>query len=1057
MNSNDTTFITNQNGGTLQNRFSELIRDSRFFDCLVAYFAITGFNNIAHALEKTEKIRILVGISVDGKTLDIYKKSYIYSIKASKDIFRNELVSELENSEDTLFVEDSVRKFLDWVNSGKLEIRIYPSRDIHAKVYIFSFREGDRDVGRVITGSSNFTYSGLVDNLEFNVELKNRSDYDYAKQKFEELWKEGIDISEVCVSTVKENSWLREDITPHKLYLKFLYEYFKDQLDSDEDIYLDYKPQGFRDLEYQKQAVLNAKRILNEYGGVFISDVVGLGKTYIAAMLAKQLDGHNLVIAPPALIDENNLGSWNNVFADFRVQARFVSIGKLKQVKDYDRYKNVFIDEAHRFRNEDTESYEILSNICRGKRVVLITATPYNNSPIDLLNQIKLFQSPRSSTIPNLKNLERFFKGLDEDLRKIKRDTEYNAYLKQVKSNAKKIREKVLKYLMVRRTRSEIVKYFGQDLQKQGLKFPVVDAPTPLFYQLNEEEDRIFSDTLQLITKKFRYARYKPLTYLKDKTINTTQSNQSQINLVGFMKVILVKRLESSFEAFRRSLNRFIKSYETFIDEYNKGNVYISKSYKNKIYELLREDRINELQALLDEKRDDIDKYSSDSFDKNFLHDLESDLEILKNIEQLWQRIKRDPKIEYLKNILNKDENLKDKKVVIFTEAEETAEYVSEEINKQSISALCFTGSSNVSLKKLVIDNFDANAENKRDEYKILVATDTLSEGVNLHRSNVVINYDIPWNPTRVIQRVGRVNRVNTKFDRIFIYNFFPAKQANDQIKLKETAESKLSAFLELLGGDAALLTENEPVGSHELFDKLSSSSFVQGEEQEESELKYLTYIKNIKIQQEKLFEEIKRIPKKARSAKVSIENLNGNSLLTYFRKGPIQKFYIASSNSSAAKEVSFLEAVKILESDESTQKQSLNNIFFDLLNKNKEAFRFSLDIEEEISLKHSSARNMDIKILKNLKYFRQQNQNNLNDDEEKIISTLISAAERGDLTKRTQKKLYSVFGKYSSNKDKLFEEVKKLADVDRLRDLDDLDPKRRDEKEEIILSMYLL
>jgi len=146
---------------------------------------------------------------------------------------------------------------------------------------------------------------------------------------------------------------------------------------------------------------------------------------------------------------------------------------------------------------------------------------------------------------------------------------------------------------------------------------------------------------------------------------------------------------------------------------------------------------------------------------------------------------------------------------------------------------------------------------------------------------------------------------------------------------------------------------------------------------------------------------------------------------------------------------------VKILESDESTQKQSLNNIFFDLLKKNKEAFRFSL-YSEDISFRQS-ARNMDIKILKNLKYFRQQNQNNLNDAEEKIISTLISAAERGDLTKRTQKKLYSVFNKYSSDKDKLFGEVKKLAGVDRLRDLDDLDSKRRDEKEEIILSMYLV
>jgi len=185
-------------------------------------------------------------------------------------------------------------------------------------------------------------------------------------------------------------------------------------------ILFQYLPQDFLKLEYQEQAVLNAKKILEEYGGVFISDVVGLGKTYISAMLAGQIDGRTLVIAPPVLLDKSNPGSWLNVFSDFRIPADFESIGKLDEIlrNGTEKYKNIIIDEAHRFRTESNLTYEQLAEICRGKRVILVTATPYNNSPKDILNQIKLFQKARRSTIPNLPDLEGFFNGLDKKLKK---------------------------------------------------------------------------------------------------------------------------------------------------------------------------------------------------------------------------------------------------------------------------------------------------------------------------------------------------------------------------------------------------------------------------------------------------------------------------------------------------------------------------------------------------------------------------------------------------------------------------------------------------------------
>jgi len=292
--------------------------------------------------------------------------------------------SYMEESPDSRQVEQGVFKFIEWLRSGKLEIKVYPSQNIHAKVYIVTFPEGFMDVGRVITGSSNLTQAGLVDNLEFNVELKNSADHTFAKEKFEELWKDAVDVSEKYIETLETRTWLNQDIAPYHLYLKLLYEYFKDELNQSDEVFASYVPENFMKLEYQEQAVLNAKKILEEYGGVFIADVVGLGKTYIATLLAGQLDGRTLVIAPPVLLDKDNPGSWTNSFSDFRVAADFESIGKLDDIleRDTDKYANIIIDEAHRFRTETNITYENLAEICRGKRVILVTATPYNNSPL---------------------------------------------------------------------------------------------------------------------------------------------------------------------------------------------------------------------------------------------------------------------------------------------------------------------------------------------------------------------------------------------------------------------------------------------------------------------------------------------------------------------------------------------------------------------------------------------------------------------------------------------------------------------------------------------------
>ncbi len=1004
----DLTFITNEENKNLSERFRVLIKDTRLFDVLVGYFYTSGFHAIYKSLENTEKIRILIGITTNKQAIELIQnaKSNHQSIlphshAEAKEQFEQSVTEEVEESEDRPEVEGGILKFIEWLKNGKLEIRAYPTENIHAKLYIMTFVEGDRDAGRVITGSSNFTQSGLIDNFEFNVELKTRADYEFALQKFNELWKDAVDVRERYIDTIHIKTWLNNTITPYELYLKFLYEYFKDELSQADEVFLKYLPQEFKKLEYQEQAVLNARKILLEYGGVFISDVVGLGKTYISAMLAGQLEGRTLVIAPPVLLEKSNPGSWTNVFSDFRVPADFESLGKLDDLinRGTEKYTNIIIDEAHRFRTETTVTYEKLAEICRGKRVVLVTATPYNNAPKDILSLLKLFQKAKKSTIPNLPDMEGFFNSLDKKLKKLDRQKDYAKYINTVKENARELREKVLKYLMVRRTRTEIEKYFYQDIKSQNLKFPDVEKPVPLFYELSDREDEIFSRTIELIAQKFKYARYMPMLYYEGKVDQLEK--QSQRNMGKFMKILLVKRLESSFFAFKNSVDRFLRSYELFIKELDNGNVYVSKKHTNKIFELLESDDDEAVQRLIDEGK--AERYASSEFREGLRDDLQHDHGILLEIKKLWHHIDRDPKLLKFLGELSKNSVLKENHLIVFTESKETANYLFKNINEQyPDKVLCFTGDSGEATRDKVIENFDARARHPREDYRILVSTEVLAEGVNLHRSNTVINYDIPWNPTRMMQRVGRVNRVDTSFETIHTFNFFPTKQSNDQIKLKEAAEAKINAFLTLLGGDAELLTEGEPIGSHELFNRLISKQTLEGEEESgESELKYLHVIKEIRDKAPDLFETIKRLPKKARTAKTLTGFSTLSGLITYFRRGKLQKFFKADRK-NVAEEMDFLTAAKLLESRPDETKEKLSEQFYDLLDKNKEAFILATT-EEMPHHWHRSGHDSAANIIRILKATLKNTQK-LTEDQELYLKKVLTQLEEGGLPKQTAK-----------------------------------------------------
>ncbi len=1011
----DLTFFTNEVGSGLLDRFKKTLKDVRFFDVLVGYFRSSGFFHLYDSFEGVEKARILVGLSVDKRTYQILDSSGQEGIPFGshdliKQTFGNHLLEEAETTPDRPDIEQGIRKFCEFIKSGKIELKAHPSKNIHAKVYISRYKEGDRDFGNVITGSSNFSESGLVSQYEFNVQLKNRTDVEFALDKFEKLWAQGVDISDYFVDTINSKTWLNDSITPYQIYLKLLYEYFREDLSIDDELFYKNFPRDFMQLKYQEQAVFNAKKILDEYGGVFLSDVVGLGKTYISAMLASQLPGRNLVVASPALLERSNPNSWPNVFHDFKVASQFESVGKLSKIIEdgTDRYDNIFIDEAHRFRSEANMSYELLSQICRGKKVILVTATPLNNRPSDILSQIKLFQKGKSSTIPGLKNLDLFFNGLEKRLRGLDRQANYDEYMSIVKDNAHQIRDRILKHLMVRRTRKEIELYFGADLSRQSLKFPAVEKPVPLFYALDAKLNKIFMDTIRLITdrRKFTYARYGPLLYLKDRLDPNEEVRQK--NLMSFMRTLLVKRLESSFYAFHKTIQRFIDSYEAFLQAYRKGYVYLSDKHFNKIVEYLMNDDYDGIQRLLDE--DKAEQYNSSDFTPAFRKDLENDLNTLKEIQSFWKQVNHDPKIDALVEAIQKKKTLRQNKIILFTESKETGEYLEAQLEKRlEEDILFYHGSSHKQELKTVIANFDNKAKNKEDKYRILIATEVLSEGINLHRSNVVINYDIPWNPTRMIQRVGRINRVDTPHEIIHTFNFFPTEQSNDLIKLKEAAIAKINYFIEMLGNDAKLLTDGEEIKSFELFNKLTSKEYILGEDvDQDSELRHLHVIKEIRDNNPDLFDSIKRLPRKCRSGR-KVEShhvVEPNSVVTYFRKGRLEKFYAGSNEKSG--EMDFITAANLFEADKETKRMPFGANFFGLLDRNKAQMDADLqEVEDKAEEVRGGSRDNAVRILKILKSKEIRSFKGFTEDAEVFLKGVVKLLEEGAVSKNLTKRVF--------------------------------------------------
>ena len=933
-----TNFFTNEKENTLLEKIEGVFKYKKvhFFDALVGYFRASGYFRIRKFIQQTPHIRILVGINIDKLTYQANQQGLLFNPNSeqSQEEFFNDVKKNIQEAKYDKEVEEGMYQFIEDIMSGRIEIRIHPKQNIHAKIYIFREEEyHPHGYGSVITGSSNLTEAGLEKNFEFNVELRYDDDILYATETFERLWAESVEIDTSHIEKIKTGSYLNPYFTPYEVYLKFLLEYFGKSIDFDPNSVSDL-PKGYKKLSYQIDAVNDGYSKMMKHNGFFLSDVVGLGKTIVSALIAKKFffnngfpahRSHTLIIVPPALKD-----GWERTMEEFKLDNyTIVTNGSLHKLKDPAIYDLVIVDEAHKFRSDTASMYNELQKLCKtktvyddgtlhDKKVILVSATPLNNRPEDIANLVYLFQDSKDSTLEE-GNLQRFFREQIDKYKKLKDKKNIEHISKGIKAIYEKIRIKVVEPLTVRRTRTDLMENeaYRKDLEEQNVHFPKVKAPDKMYYELDPELDTLYDKTIRYLGDKkgkaLKYYRYQAIKYLtEEKKKKYPNADMISIQLAGIMKTLLVKRIDSSFYAFKQSLKRYYQANKVMLDMFDKGVIYIAPNLK--VNELLSEGKEDELLRQIEKAQNTdptIEICTPEDFTSDFREGLEYDGEILQELVDEWDKITYDPKLnvfinEYLKNKLFDKSINHEGKLVIFSESKETTKYLSETLKAHGFDRILTVQSDNRNDKMPVLEaNFDANYKGeKKNDYNIVISTEVLAEGVNLHRANVIVNYDTPWNSTRLMQRIGRVNRIGSTANEVHIFNFFPTSKVNNDIELEKKAKMKLFAFHAALGEDSQIYSTDENPESFGLFDK-------SVDEERDEKLRYLMWLRKMKEENPDYIKRISKLPLRARVGRRN--GLMPMSTITFIRNKRRDAFSLIREDGSL-EELTFIEAAKAFE-----------------------------------------------------------------------------------------------------------------------------------------------
>lgn len=879
------SFITNKEK-FLSSIINGILPKTDAVDILVGYFYYSGYVQLSDNL-KNKNIRILVGLDVDVQiTKHIREVENFKQILPSRSNIKEEYYRQfVKIFNDTDFLDtaekmEQFKMFYGKIVDGTLEIR-KTLEPCHSKMYLFAYNDQMNEAGElpgvVITGSSNLSFQGLTGRLELNARFDGKRDYEEGVNIFEELWKDSVVIVnkeniDEWKNKVIARIWYDKIYSPYLLYIRVLKEFFdiptKENLLTPYDI-TDGK---YSNLKYQTDAVQMALNALDNHNGALVADVVGLGKSIIASTVARNLKLRTIVVCPPHLYKQwegyrDEFGFTSSVFSAGKIEDALLHYEELVKV---DEQFLIIIDEAHRFRNEYTQDYALLHNLCSGNKVLLLTATPFNNQPADIYSLVKLFQIPSRSTLKTVENLGAAFKNLIDkyrDLREAQRKGEASEddVKIEVKEISKNIRS-IISPLVVRRSRLDLqeIDEYAADLKQQNIQLVIPNDPIELTYNLSKLKD-LYLSTLDRISKsengdtdiyRFKAARYSPVLYvheeLRDKLAKELEEKTGikfglligrQTNVASFMRHMLVGRFESSVAAFQSSLGYMIQSSEHILK-------WVDKRHKIPIYKKGNLPDVSDFYDTSDDGWDEIqeafDKYEAKGFFEidmkyvktDFVADVKSDLQLLRNLREQWfgkdNTIHFDPKlnsfIEIVREKMKSDPN---RKLIVFSEYADTANYLGNALQEAGLPVMKYTSADATQANKdRIRANFDAGLKPslQQNDYHILVATDAISEGYNLHRAGAIFNYDIPYNPTRVIQRIGRINRINIKvFEELYIYNYFPTDVGEAETRTKEISTLKMAMIHAIMGEDTKALTKDEEVQAY--FKERYRAEFASSEE----------------------------------------------------------------------------------------------------------------------------------------------------------------------------------------------------------------------------------
>lgn len=816
------------------------------------------------------------------------------------------------------------------------------SQFLHAKCYVFSGDNnyGRGIIGssnftqKGLEDNAELNYIEVQTAIIYAMPNNQRANLKGHKYWFDEQWKlatpwnrqfriEGFTKSKAAKQIVKKRKEQESVITPYEAYIKLLQSKFSYIVDNGLSNEIEsYLPKNYKSYSYQIDAVKQCFSIMKEHHGFILGDVVGLGKTIVGTLIIKKFICANeledsvsdkvLIITPPAIKT-----AWKNTLRDFDKDSKlklkdhvdFITTGSIDNLLEDDLSDNdefdltdtgdftetlkskayglIIIDESHKFRNADTQMYQALDNLIRaiGEKggypyIGLLSATPQNNRPKDLQNQIYLFERDHTkSTLKDAEggNLEHFFAKVNRDFSNCinarrKPDQDESSFKKQqqevLSQISSSIRNDVLQHLLVRRTRTDIKLHYKDVMKEQNLVFPEIKGPIELKYALRGDLPSLFADTVDAIyhrenqnddnsskdisQKRLHFYRYRAIEFLKnpsDRVKYEGRKNQDaerfSRQLAQMVQINLIKRLESSFSAFKSSLEKLIQVTRNMITMLEKDTVFIcpqinlneefdiqAKSEKsNKVYtfEQCCDDVRKKIEKLDKDGRNEKNRnceYNSSDFTSDYLDGLRSDLLILESLNRRWQRQSADPKLsvfyQYLTPKLFSEKTNPQKKLVIFTESVVTAKAIEDAVKNQvdgsEYKVLSVNASNRNDLEKTIQENFDANYEGEqKDDYQILITTDVLAEGINLHRASSILNYDTPWNATKLMQRIGRVNRIGSKSPFVYVYNFMPSAQGDAEIQLVQKAYTKIQSFHSLFGEDSKIFSLDENIVHYDL------------------------------------------------------------------------------------------------------------------------------------------------------------------------------------------------------------------------------------------------